>query len=61
MTEDLLAALCLVLVLEGLFLFGGPAAWKRMAAQIQDLPDTTLRRFGGMMVVAGLLLLQVVR
>ena len=61
MTADLLAALCLVMVLEGLFLLGGPGAWKRMAAQMQELPETTLRRFGGVMVVAGLLLLQLVR
>jgi len=61
MSQDLLAALCLVMVIEGLFLLGGPSAWKRIAAQMLELPDVTLRRFGGGMVIAGLLLLQVVR
>jgi len=32
--SDLWAALCLVLVIEGLFLFAAPAAWKRMVAQL---------------------------
>ena len=31
MGSELAAALCLVLVLEGLFLFASPNAWKRMA------------------------------
>jgi uncharacterized protein YjeT (DUF2065 family) len=29
-THELLAALCLVLVIEGLFLFAAPKAWQRM-------------------------------
>ena len=36
---DLWAALCLVAVLEGLFLFAAPGAWKRAAEQLQDLLD----------------------
>ena len=31
MSSDDLAALCLVLVLEGLLLFAAPSAWKRIA------------------------------
>lgn len=61
MTTDLLAALCLVLVLEGLFLFIGPEAWKRMAAEMQQVPTRTLRAAGGAMIIAGLLALQWVR
>lgn len=61
MSQDLLAALCLVLVLEGLFLLGAPAAWKRMAEQMQGLPERSLRRYGAVMAGLGLLLLQFVR
>jgi len=61
MSQDLLAALCLVLVIEGLFLLAGPDAWKRMAEQMQSLPSSTLRMTGGGMAVFGLLLLQWVR
>lgn len=61
MPGDLLAALCLVLVLEGLLLFAAPGLWKRLAEQLQGQPERGLRIYGGVMVVAGLLLLQVVR
>lgn len=57
----LAAALCLVLVLEGLFLFVAPGAWKRMAEQLQQVDTRTLRLFGSGMVVIGLLLLRWLR
>jgi uncharacterized protein len=57
----LAAALCLVLVLEGLFLFVAPGAWKRMAEQLQQVDTRTLRLFGAGMVVIGLLLLRWLR
>ena len=57
----LAAALCLVLVLEGLFLFVAPGAWKRMAEQLQQVDARTLRLFGAGMVVIGLLLLRWLR
>ncbi|HOV58977.1 MAG TPA: DUF2065 family protein, partial [Rhodanobacteraceae bacterium] len=35
--KTLNAALCLVLVIEGLFLFAAPGLWKRMAEQLRQL------------------------
>ncbi len=61
MGSELAVALCLVLVLEGLFLFASPGAWKRMAEQMQQIETRTLRLVGGGMVVAGLILLRIVR
>jgi uncharacterized protein len=58
---SLAAALCLVLVIEGLFLFASPRLWKRMAEQLQQIEERTLRMMGAGMVVVGLLLLQLVR
>lgn len=58
---DLLAALCLVLVIEGLFLLVAPGAWKRMAAQLTLTSERVLRIGGGAMIVAGLIALQLVR
>jgi uncharacterized protein YjeT (DUF2065 family) len=58
---NLAAAMCLVLVIEGLFLFAAPRLWKRMAEQLQQIDEKTLRMIGGGMVVAGLVVLQVVR
>jgi uncharacterized protein YjeT (DUF2065 family) len=60
MTGDLAAALCLVLVIEGLFLFASPRTWKRMAEQLQQIEPRRLRLFGGGMVVIGLILLRIV-
>ncbi|HEL5054925.1 TPA: DUF2065 family protein, partial [Stenotrophomonas maltophilia] len=51
------AAVCLVAVLEGLFLFAAPLAWKRMAERLLDLPGPALRSFGGLILLAGLSLL----
>ena len=61
MFANIAAALCLVLVIEGLFLFASPRLWKRMAEQLQQIDEGTLRMIGGGMVVAGLVVLQVVR
>ncbi|MNM59168.1 hypothetical protein D3C81_704130 [compost metagenome] len=52
--KDLLSALCLVAVLEGLFLFATPLAWKRMASQMLELPTSSLRKMGGLVLLAGL-------
>jgi uncharacterized protein len=59
--SDLWAALCLVLVIEGLFLLAGPGAWKRMAEQMLELPDSTLRGYGVALVAIGLVCLYLVR
>ena len=59
--SDLWAALCLVAVLEGLFLFAAPGGWKRAAEQLHALPDRHLRAVGGVVVVLGLLSLHFVR
>ena len=61
MTATLGAALCLVLVLEGLFLLAAPALWKRMAEELQRIDERTLRMIGGGMVLVGLVLLQLAR
>jgi uncharacterized protein YjeT (DUF2065 family) len=58
--RELAAALCLVLVIEGLFLFASPALWKRMAEQLQQIDQRTLRLVGGGMVVIGLIALKIV-
>ena len=61
MSIELLSALCLVAVLEGLFLFVAPRGWKRAVAQMHQLSDRSLRILGGMFVAAGLVSLYLVR
>jgi uncharacterized protein len=60
MNHDLAAALCLVLVLEGLFLFAAPKVWQRMAEQMRQLDPRHLRIIGGVMIGIGVLALQFV-
>ncbi len=61
MPRDLLVALALVAVLEGLFLFVAPGGWKRAAEQLQRLDDRQLRVFGAAILAVGLGALWLVR
>ena len=61
MIDELLSALCLVAVLEGLFLFVAPRGWKRAAEQLHALPDRNLRMVGAIAVGLGVLSLWLVR
>ena len=54
---DLWSALCLVAVLEGLFLLVSPGLWKRVALQLLNLPDAQIRQAGGLVLIIGLTLL----
>ena len=58
--HELLAALCLVLVIEGLLLFAAPQTWQRMVEQMRQLEPRQLRIIGGVMVGIGVLALQLV-
>lgn len=59
--RDLAAAVCLVLIFEGLLPLLAPRAWKHAAARLLDAPEARLRVGGGVMVVLGLLALQWLR
>ena len=59
--SDLWGALCLVAVLEGLFLFAAPGTWKRAAEQLQQMPDEQVRRVGAVVLILGLVSLWLVR
>lgn len=61
MVGELISALCLVAVLEGLFLFVAPNGWKQAAAQLQAMPDKQLRVVGGIVVAVGVVALYLVR
>jgi len=60
MRHEFVAALCLVLVFEGLFLFAAPNVWQRMAEQMRQLQPRQLRLIGGVMMAVGVLALQLV-
>jgi uncharacterized protein len=58
---DLFAALALYLVLEGVLPFLNPQAMKRVMTTMATLPDRQLRLWGLASMVAGALLLFLVR
>ena len=58
---DLLAALALVLVIEGIIPFISPQSLRRMVATVSQLDDRTLRIIGLVSMVLGALLLAIVR
>jgi uncharacterized protein len=59
--SDLLAALAILLVLEGLLPFLNPGATRRVFAQLAMLGSTELRVAGCASIVLGMLLLFYVR
>ena len=59
--SDLLAGVSFLLLLEGLFPFVAPRAWRRGVAAIGQMNDGQLRTLGLALVVAGLVLLFAVR
>lgn len=58
---EILTALALVLVLEGMLPFISPSNYRRMVAEITRLGDNSIRNVGLVVMIAGLLLLFIVR
>ena len=58
---DLLAALALVLVIEGLMPFINPRGYKNTMQQMLTLPEKTIRMIGLVSMIAGLIMLNLVR
>ena len=58
---EILTALALVLVIEGLLPFASPGRYRQMVAQIVGLSDNHIRSVGLAVIVIGLLLLFIVR
>lgn len=58
---DLLSALGLMLILEGLLPFASPSSWRNMMKQVSAAPDNNLRGIGAVSMIVGLLILYFVR
>jgi uncharacterized protein YjeT (DUF2065 family) len=59
--SDLFAGFAFYMIIEGLVPFASPQSWRRGLAGIARLEDNQLRIFGLAVVIAGLLILFVVR
>ena len=58
---EILTALALVLVIEGLLPFASPGRYRQMVAQIVGMSDNNIRVVGLVVIVIGLALLFIVR
>ncbi|MBV60242.1 DUF2065 domain-containing protein [Abyssibacter profundi] len=61
MWEDVLRALALVLIIEGMMPFLSPTRWRLLLARVAATDDRTLRTAGLIAMIAGLCLLQWMR
>jgi len=59
--QDLLTAIALVLIIEGLMPFLSPAGFRRTMEQVSRIPDRTLRTIGLLSMGVGVGLLYLVR
>ena len=57
MLEELIRAIALVLVIEGMLPFLSPDGWRQAMAQAGQLSDKTLRIIGLVSMIAGVLIL----
>jgi uncharacterized protein YjeT (DUF2065 family) len=60
MWHDLMVALCLVLVIEGILPFIAPKRWRRMLMKLDEIDDTTMRLIGLGSMLTGTVLLQII-
>lgn len=61
MVVEILTAICLFLVLEGIFPFLNPEGYKRAMKSMQQLTEHQLRIAGLSSMIAGVILLVIVR
>jgi uncharacterized protein YjeT (DUF2065 family) len=59
--KEILTAVALLLVLEGMLPFIGPALYRQAVARIARLSDSQLRTIGLTVMITGLLMLFIVR
>ncbi len=60
MWEQILPALALVLIIEGIMPFLSPGSWRQTMAQAAQLPDRALRIIGLVSMIIGVIVLYLV-
>jgi len=61
MWDNLIPALALVLVIEGMLPFLSPRGWRDAMSQAAQLPDNVLRTLGFVSMMAGVIILYFVQ
>lgn len=61
MWDSIIPALALVLIIEGMLPFLSPKGWREAMSQAAQLPDNVLRGLGFFSMLAGVIVLYLVR
>ena len=61
MWAELLRALALVMIIEGLMPFIAPERWRQMLLRVVTIDANSLRVFGAVMIAGGVIALQLMR
>jgi hypothetical protein len=61
MGDDILAALALVMVIEGLLPALAPSLYQRTMSNLAQMPPASLRQFGVISMISGAVLLYLIR
>ena len=61
LTQHLLVAFCLMLIMEGMLPFLYPQKWRKLVAQLAQISDRHMRLLGLASMLLGLILLFLVR
>lgn len=61
MWDSIIPALALVLVIEGMLPFLSPKSWRDAMSQAAQLPDNVLRGMGFFSMLAGVVILYLIR
>jgi uncharacterized protein YjeT (DUF2065 family) len=59
--QDLLAALAMLMIIEGIFPFLSPQKFRETMRKLTDIDDNSMRTAGIISMIAGLVLLYLVR
>lgn len=61
MWQDFAAAICLMLVFEGILPFLAPGRWRSLVNRLAEVDDASMRMAGFISMLVGVVLLYVVR
>ncbi len=58
---EFLTGLAIAMIIEGMMPFISPRSWKVAMVKIAELKDTSIRRFGFVVMLSGVLMLSIIR
>jgi len=60
MSQNLIIAFCLMLIIEGMIPFIAPALWRSLLLTLKDMDDNQIRMLGLVLMISGTALLLII-